>query len=268
MSTLNRTADRPGLLVSVRNAEEARIALEAGANVIDVKEPTRGSLGAAEPQVVAEVAAVVRGRVPLSVAVGELVDGGDSEALIADVSLAKLGLAGCGSRRNWREQWRETLESWPVYVKPVAVVYADWRAANAPRPEEALDAAIGVGARVLLVDTCDKSAGDLFDHWPANELTVFCSAVHAAGLTVVLAGSLRASRFAAAVACDPDLVAVRGAVCAGRRTDRISAVLVKRVRESLQREAAAKSDKLLSLDAPRAARQKLAPIGLWNTEFS
>ena len=36
-----------GLLVSVRSASEARVALAAGVDVIDVKEPNRGSLGAA-----------------------------------------------------------------------------------------------------------------------------------------------------------------------------------------------------------------------------
>ncbi len=39
------------LLVSVRSAAEAEIALSAGADLIDVKEPSRGSLGAADPAV-------------------------------------------------------------------------------------------------------------------------------------------------------------------------------------------------------------------------
>ena len=34
-----------GLLVSVRSAEEAEIALAGGANLIDIKEPSRGALG-------------------------------------------------------------------------------------------------------------------------------------------------------------------------------------------------------------------------------
>ena len=37
------------LLVSVRSAAEAEVALGAGADLIDVKEPSRGSLGAADP---------------------------------------------------------------------------------------------------------------------------------------------------------------------------------------------------------------------------
>ena len=38
-----------GLLVSVRDGQEARAALDGGAAVIDVKEPLRGSLGLPQP---------------------------------------------------------------------------------------------------------------------------------------------------------------------------------------------------------------------------
>ena len=37
-------------LVSVRSPEEALAALEGGADLIDVKEPSRGPLGAADPR--------------------------------------------------------------------------------------------------------------------------------------------------------------------------------------------------------------------------
>jgi len=63
-----------GLLVSVRHAEEAAAALAGGAAIIDVKDPTAGSLGAATPAAVAGVASTVKGQVPWTVAAGELRD--------------------------------------------------------------------------------------------------------------------------------------------------------------------------------------------------
>ncbi len=39
------------LLVSVRSVDEAEMVLEAGVDLIDVKEPRSGSLGAALPEV-------------------------------------------------------------------------------------------------------------------------------------------------------------------------------------------------------------------------
>ena len=61
-----------GLLVSVRNADEAAAALDGGAAIIDVKEPRHGSLGAAEPEAIAAVARVVGDRRPWTMACGEL----------------------------------------------------------------------------------------------------------------------------------------------------------------------------------------------------
>ena len=49
------------LLVSVRCAEEATAALAGGADIIDVKEPRRGSLGRADDRVIREVMEVVAG---------------------------------------------------------------------------------------------------------------------------------------------------------------------------------------------------------------
>ena len=49
----------PRLLVSVRDAVEARFALVGGADIIDVKEPANGPLGMASPETMVEVATVV-----------------------------------------------------------------------------------------------------------------------------------------------------------------------------------------------------------------
>ena len=60
-----------GLLISVRDAEEAHVALSTGVNLIDIKEPSRGSLGRADWAVVTETVRQVAGRVPVSVAMGD-----------------------------------------------------------------------------------------------------------------------------------------------------------------------------------------------------
>src|SRR5215469_12623731 len=62
------------LLVSVRSAAEAEAALRGGAALIDVKEPAHGPLGRASDEVIEEVVRVVAGRLPVSAALGELID--------------------------------------------------------------------------------------------------------------------------------------------------------------------------------------------------
>ncbi len=53
------------LLVSVRDPDEAQIAAQSGVDLIDVKEPIRGSLGAADAATLAAIAQCVAGRAPL-----------------------------------------------------------------------------------------------------------------------------------------------------------------------------------------------------------
>src|SRR6266496_2650971 len=100
--------ETPGLLVSVRSVAEALTALAGGADVIDVKEPSRGSLGAADDDTISAVVRAVNGRAPVSAALGELVDligspiGDGTPTLVDGVSLFKIGLARCRALNDWQ----------------------------------------------------------------------------------------------------------------------------------------------------------------------
>jgi uncharacterized protein (UPF0264 family) len=226
----------PGLLVSVRNAAEAIAALAGGAEVIDVKEPSRGPLGAADHATMADVALTVNGRALVTAAVGELFD------LIADravsqrsdvpegFSLFKIGLAGCRDLPNWQGHWHqmvETMSQFNAEARPVAVAYADWRAARSPDPNDVLSIALDYACPALLIDTWDKSAGTLFDAWRETSLHKFVQLVRSHDLTVVLAGSLSDATFERAVTLGADFVAVRSAACDGGRNGTVSAERVR-----------------------------------------
>src|SRR3954469_22907203 len=86
------------LLVSVRSAAEAEAALAGGADIIDVKEPSRGSLGMADETVIQDVVATVAGRAPVSVALGDLADN-RAYAALPGVTWAKLGFRPL--ERDW-----------------------------------------------------------------------------------------------------------------------------------------------------------------------
>jgi (5-formylfuran-3-yl)methyl phosphate synthase len=236
MDSLSIFRNRVGLLVSVRDAREADVALEGGADVIDVKEPSRGSLGAADTHVIASVLQEVAGRVPVSVAAGELLDWPEIElrefcgATAGNVAFMKFGLAGCSAMVDWTERWLRAAESLPANTQPVAVAYADWIAARAPAPDQVLAHAQNIGCPALLVDTWDKSTGDLFEHWPAKSLREFGHRARNAGVHLALAGSLRIAVLPRAIGCRPALVAVRGAVCEGGRQGTVSMGRVQAVR--------------------------------------
>jgi len=215
----------PALLVSVRSPEEARAAVAGGAAVIDVKEPDRGPLGRAESEVWRAVREVVPRRVPMSVALGELVEWENQEApgpsAFAGIDYRKLGLAGAGP--NWAEAWgrlRSALGEGPAWV---AVVYADWGRASAPHPDRALEVALATKCAGVLIDTWDKSQ-------PSPVDLSWIPWVHSAqqgGLFVALAGGLDVAGIERLAPLSPDLFAVRASACAG--ADRLGTIETKRV---------------------------------------
>lgn len=212
------------LLVSVRDRAEARLARAAGAEYLDLKNPSAGPLGAVGPD---ELAATAR-ELPkgwLSAAGGELLR--DEPAPLLDrlklgdlggVRVFKIGLAGM-RKLDWPARLRSAVADLPSHCEPALVLYADHRACEAPGPDELRRAAergdLPDGCRLLLIDTYFKDGRGLFSHLsPADIAETMRAARTTWGLTgVALAGALREPDFPAVRRLEPDWVAVRGAVC-------------------------------------------------------
>ncbi len=75
------------LLASVRSANEVLAAVSGGADIIDAKEPNRGSLGAVAPEVFARIQARVPLDLELSAALGDV-----ASPLEVRTSIAALGV--------------------------------------------------------------------------------------------------------------------------------------------------------------------------------
>ncbi len=239
----------PALLVSVRNALEARAAVVGGCDLLDVKEPARGPLGMADRPVmaaIAEFAAGCRGTaapLPCSAALGELRDwesqpGAPAFAVPAGIGYLKLGAAGIASAERWIAAWRLAQSRLDLPsgsdVHWVAVAYADWRKAQSLEPSQMLAAARSANCSVLLLDTFDKRAGNLLEVTDCSTLQRLVVAARQAGLKIALAGGLRRSQMVELTGIGPDLVGVRSAACAGgRRTNPVSAGAVRSLKREL-----------------------------------
>jgi uncharacterized protein (UPF0264 family) len=209
------------LLVSVRSADEALSALKGGAAVIDVKDPDRGPLGLASPEVWDEVRMAVPAGTPMSVALGELrewIGEGNATGPPPDrapnqfrrFAFRKMGLSGVGD--DWDEDWskaRRMLGHGPGWV---AVIYADWERARAPRPDRVLDVAFASDdCGGVLIDTYDKSIKSPVDlTWKR-----WIDRARQSGLLVALGGGIDLEAIERLAPLKPDLFAVRGAACRG-----------------------------------------------------
>ena len=214
----------PGLLVSVRSPAEAEIAVRGGAAVIDVKEPRNGALGRAEDTTIAAVVACVAGRLPVSAALGELLEPA-SPYPGPGLTFVKWGLAGAatggggqGAEGGWQlrhQQRLEEIRSAVPAVTAVTAAYADWQVAGAPPLAEVLMVARKRPGSVLLLDTWQKSPGrTLLDCLSRETIYRLCRQCREMGLRLALAGSLGPATIAELLPVQPDWFAVRGAACA------------------------------------------------------
>lgn len=214
---------RTKLLVSVTTAEEAEQALAGGADLIDVKDPSRGPLGMAHHEAVAAVCETVGGKVPVSAALGEW----SPDILTAAVwhlelplQYIKWGLAGYKGGPAWGEDLLETRRQVPAGMELVAVAYADWEKANSPPPAEVARFAKRFRFRAFLLDTFVKDGKTtLLDVMPAAAVAEVVGSLKRGGVPVAVGGSLKLEQVPAIVEAGADWVAVRGAVCVGGKRD-------------------------------------------------
>ncbi len=165
--------DTPGLLVSVRSADEVEAALAGGADLIDVKEPAKGPLAPAEAEVVAAVIAKVKGKVPVSAALGEWSPNAITEAhwhLELKLNYVKWGLAGYSPKPGWGEDLLDTRRELPVGMEMVAVAYADWERAKSVPPAELAKFAKRFRFKAFLLDTWGKDGKTLLDFMTPAEV--------------------------------------------------------------------------------------------------
>jgi uncharacterized protein (UPF0264 family) len=211
---------------------EAEAALAGGAGLIDIKEPSSGSLGRATDNTIARILAWGAGKVPVSAALGELPDR-PCPFPAAGLAFAKWGLAGCGPARDWQrdlQSARAALEAIDPACSAVAVAYADWRRAGAPNPQAVCAFVCRKSWPVLLIDTWSKDGSSLLDWLNMTELSQLASGCRRSGVRLALAGSLRSEQIPTLLCLRPAWIAVRGAACrGGQRGQAIQEAAVRRL---------------------------------------
>jgi len=226
------------LLVSVVDAGEARAAAEAGADIVDVKNPAEGSLGAPSPAVIADIRAAVPVALPVSAAIGDMPNLPGTAALAAlgaahsGAAFVKVGLWGASTEADAIVLLRTVREAAPDAVV-VAGAYADARRVpHAPlRPELLPRVARAAGVDVCLLDTAVKDGRGLLDWLSPEALTALVDEAHELGLELALAGALRAEDLPVVAATGADIAGVRSAACAGgRRTGPLDPSRVRALR--------------------------------------
>jgi len=220
------------LLISVKNVDEARLALLAGADYIDLKDPLVGALGSLDDQVSSEIIKCIDKRVLVSATVGE--DYSVSTAILEavdkkfdiGVDIVKLAISNFFEEEVFLNALKKRATS--KNVKLVAVMFAD-EGVNF----DWISSLAKLGFYGVMLDTNNKKQ-NLLSSTTDNEIRLFVKNCEMYGLQSGLAGSLRVEYIERLVPFTPKYLGFRSGVCqAMQREGVMQYELVKSVKNQL-----------------------------------
>jgi uncharacterized protein (UPF0264 family) len=219
------------------NEKEALEAIAGGADIIDVKNPLEGALGANYPWVIRQIREITPRRLEVSCTLGEVGNLPGSVSLAAygaaslGVDYIKVGLGGIKTPKEaiflLQNAIKAAKECNPK-IKVAVAGYADAAETDAINPLVIPEIAYKSQVDVAMLDTSVKDGKTLFDHLSEEQLKKFVDSAHGFGLEAALAGSLRKQDLPVIYGLGADIAGLRGAACtnSNRVTGQINRKLV------------------------------------------
>ena len=214
-----------GMLASVTSVEEAQIVLKEGVDIIDLKNPEQGALGALQTHVVATVVKSISGKIITSATVGDIESSDPSlSKLIVNmantgVDYVKVGLFDDYANESFIEVLNQAAKQ---NIKIILVIFAE-NYSTLSLQDYLLKSEISG----LMLDTKNKIGENLLSLIKYEELADFVRSAKKHGLITGLAGSLRYEDISLLLDIEPDYLGFRGALCA--ENDRVKSIEAKKV---------------------------------------
>jgi len=231
---------KPKLLISVWYPERSTTCIRGGADIIDVKNPSRGSLGAPSFKVVKEIVERFRGIRELSAAVGDITCCPEMTALAA-YALSKLGLnyvkigLQVDNERDGLEIVREVVETVGSLSKVIVVGYADYERAKALSPLKVVEVAYRGDAHGVMIDTRIKDGLTSLDILPMSYIREFVGKARETNLLKAFAGGLRKEHLVKILNLGFDVIGFRTAACENGRLGKVSERKVRELKQVIER---------------------------------
>jgi uncharacterized protein (UPF0264 family) len=222
------------LLISPKNETEAVEAIAGGADIIDVKNPQEGPLGANFPWIIRQIRQVTPANIEVSCTLGEAPNRPGSMALASlgaattGVNYVKAGLYGSKTLEEAVYLMRNVTKAAKEYNPSIKVVvsgYADAARVSTVDPLLVPKIAREAQADIAMLDTAIKDGKNLFTFLTKPQLQRFVDAAHSYGLKAALAGSLQKEDLAEVYALGADVAGLRGAAC--NLSDRVNGQITR-----------------------------------------
>ncbi len=221
-----RTKKPMRLLVSPVNIDEALVCAAAAEHidVLDVKRPEEGSLGANYPWLIKAIRNATPSNKPVSASIGDApfkpgtIAQAALGAVVSGADYIKVGLYGITTPEQGIELMRGVVRAVKDFRSDATVVatgYADAYRIGAVAPHAVPYIAHESGADGAMLDTAIKDGSGLFNHVCVEDCGRFVYQCHQYGLFACLAGSVKAHHVIDLARIGTDIIGVRGSVCSG-----------------------------------------------------
>ena len=219
-----------GFLASVSSLHEAQLVRSLGADVIDLKDPARGALGALDEDSVRAIASLPDKNTMLSATIGDL------PVYAAELETAVTGMHACGVDIVKVGVFDRTISPFMLSVlerltgRGISIVLVFF--AELYPPDIDFQRLRRGGITGVMLDTCEKADGNLRDKLDNGTLTEFVRKAEQAALMTGLAGSLTRKDIPPLLEINPDYLGFRGALCKRhRRTSEMDGAKVAEIRK-------------------------------------
>ena len=222
---------RVSMLASTASLEETTILLDCGVDLIDIKQPDDGALGAVPIHRARAIVTRVARHRPCSVTAGNLLmEDPQLPVRVAEcaglaVDFIKVGLFARQPQQDFLEMLRRARVH-PVRI--VVVCFAEYFMSSNASDWHWFGALTTYGVSGVMLDTCDKDGKGLLQKLSLPVLYDFLRTARRFGLFCGLAGSLGKTDLTQEVLWQADYIGFRGALC--QQTQRSEKVEPARVR--------------------------------------
>jgi uncharacterized protein (UPF0264 family) len=222
-----------GMLASVRNLEEAKLVYQGGADIIDLKEPYDGALGAAPLEEIHRVVDDLWEKCVISATIGDLP--ADTSIINEKViQTAETGVdyvkVGMFSDRHIESSLHNLIHCTNKGISIIAVFFADMEFDI----ETAITAAANARLKGVMLDTARKGSGSLLTHKNIKQLEHFVERAKQEDMLTGLAGSLTIEDIPTLLEPNPDYIGFRTALCNSKlRTGTLNKESIRSVREQI-----------------------------------
>lgn len=222
-----------GMLASVNSLAEALLVLNAEVDIIDLKQPEQGALGALEVSDVKKIVAEIAGRCPVSATIGdlpmqpELVFNAVKAMSETGVDYIKIGFF---PGDDWHGTVKKLAELTGQNHALIAVLFADTQVDFA-----IINLLKVAGFKGVMLDTMNKQSGALLQVMSMAKIVGFIAQVKKLELMCGLAGSLRLEDIPVLLPNKVDYLGFRGALCEGQnRSGQLNKQAVIQIKELIQ----------------------------------